>query len=65
MKELKTNITETCDYLVNNFEREFIMPGRSQQISDNILGAKSNDLLFDSEDESSFGDSSLNQVCSC
>ena len=60
MKVLKKNVTEACDYLDNNFATEFAPASRPHQHTPNVCH-QSSEILF-SDGESSFGESSLNQV---
>ena len=60
MKVLKKNVTEACDYLDKNFESEFETCNRQNQHAANMC-QQSSEILF-SDGESSFGESSLNQV---
>ena len=60
MKVLKKNVTEACDYLDNNFTTEFAPASRPHQHAHNMC-QQSSEILF-SDGESSFGESSLNQV---
>ena len=60
MKALKKNVTEACDYLDKNFESEFETCNRQNQHAANMC-QQSSEILF-SDGESSFGESSLNQV---
>lgn len=56
---LKDNVDEACEYLLENFEEEFLGNG-SQQTGDRTARQKG-EILF-SDGDSSLGDSSLNQV---
>ena len=60
MKVLKKNVTEACDYLDKNFESEFETCNGQNQHAANMC-QQSSEILF-SDGESSFGESSLNQV---
>ncbi len=56
-QNLKMNVTEVCDYMMENFDEVFdISPEHTQHSS-----RQKNEIIF-SDGESSFGDSSLNQV---
>ncbi len=55
MKGLEKNVTAACDYLVENFISEFGTAGVSGRFS-----RPRSEILF--SDDSSFGESSLNQV---
>ncbi len=58
---LKKDVTEACDYLVDNYVNEFEAGSRSDHRGRPMLYHHSSEILF-SDGESSFGESSLNQV---
>ena len=60
MKVLKKNVTEACDYLDKNFESEFETCNRQNHHAAGMC-QQSSEILF-SDGESSFGESSFNQV---
>ena len=52
---------EACDTLMRNFEQEFASVSSNKGTSGHSLHQKM-DIVFHSDEESSLGDSSLNQV---
>ena len=60
-RSLKRNVVESGDTLLRNFEQEFASVSSNKGTSGHSLHQKM-DIVFHSDEESSLGDSSLNQV---
>ena len=60
-QSLKENVVEACDTLLRNFEQEFASVSSNKGTSGHSLHQKM-DIVFNSDEEWSLGDSSLNQV---